>query len=90
MNAAAPLVVGRPHVDQDFRGPLGGPASPFQGEAGEQGRFIGFEDFALKQPEHDRANKGKRDISGDYAQPVLESHGLLRFASHSPHPRELH
>jgi len=32
----------------------------------------------LEQPEHDRANKGKRDIRGDCAQPICESHGLLR------------
>jgi hypothetical protein len=57
----------------------------------ESSADIRFEDAnvgvgPLEQPEHDRANNGKRDIRGDYAQPILGSHGLLRFASHLPAP----
>jgi len=49
--------------------------SPFQGEAGEQRRYWFWRtNFALEQSEHDRGNKGKRDIGGDDAQPVDECH----------------
>ena len=40
--------------------------------------------MALEQPEHDRGDKGKRDIRGDYAQPIYESHGLLPGLRRTP------
>jgi hypothetical protein len=45
---------------------------------------------ASEQSDHDRGDKRKRDIRGDYAQPVLERHGKSPGQGRTPHWRINH
>jgi hypothetical protein len=55
-----------------------------QGGFSRSDRVQGRSKLALEKPEHDRGNKGKRGIRGDYAQPIHESHRNLPDLRRTP------